>query len=117
MTRDGYFTDTLGLDWRIGDEEGEMISAALEHALANVVSWLAAHETGADAGAKQMWLDRMYEDLRDLLTEQQLVRAVLALVHVYAVGMAEVTVGQFRRLPERVDVSYVRDQHRRDTTG
>lgn len=95
-----HFTDRLGLDWLADDEEDEQISGALELTLDNVVSWLAVKRLGLGDDAERFWHDRMYDELRDLLPKQHLLRAVLTLVLPYAEGIAEVTVEQFSRLQE-----------------
>jgi hypothetical protein len=57
--------------------EAREIEAALDRAVDNYASWLVAEWLGLDDEDTELWVDRCYDDLRDSLDHQQLIRAVL----------------------------------------
>lgn len=105
------FTDRLGLDWDGDDEDDVEVADALELALHNVTSYLAValHYDDFEPDAIDALDDRCFDELEDLLSKEQLAKAVVALLVPHASPLAVRLVQQFRELATA-------DQPRRDTT-
>lgn len=59
-------------------QRGErQIEAALDRAVDNYASWLVAEHLGLSDEETERWVNSCYDDLRDALTPQQMIRAVL----------------------------------------
>jgi hypothetical protein len=105
------FTDRLGLDWDGDDPDDAEVAGALDLTLANVTSYLvvALHYDDFEPDAIDALDDRCFDELEDLLSKEQLAKAVVALLIPHASPAAVRLVQQFRELAAA-------DQPRRDTT-
>lgn len=82
---------------RAGDR---FVTDVLDRAVENIASYLLALGYGLSGDALEIHVDRMYDDLRDGLTKQDLTRALLDALTDRGEERARQLTNQFRTLPE-----------------
>lgn len=119
------YTDRMGMDWDGDDPDDVVVAGALDMALKNVTSYLAValHYDDLDPDVIDALDDRCFDELKDLLSKEQLAKAVVALLVQHASPLATRMVTEIRDLPELPAATAKngtklrrRRQPRRDTT-
>lgn len=98
------YTDRMGLDWDLEDEDDATVASGLDLALTNVTRYLTAvFHFDLDEDEVDDLIDACMDELQESLTEKQIVKAVIALLIPHA-SIAAHQAGQeldaIRQLPE-----------------
>lgn len=100
------YTDRLGLDWDGDDPDDVEVAGAIDIALANLTSYLAValHYDDFDPDAFEALDHRCFDELEDLLSKEQLAKAVIALLVPHASPLASQLARQFDDLATTADL-------------